>query len=174
MKPKKFINDAADAVDEFIAGLLIQYPNHLRKLANHHVILHSSFENKDAHPNKSRVSLLSGGGSGHEPSHAGFVGENMLSGAILGGIFASPSVNSILAAIRAVTLPSSEGGKGCLLIVKNYTGDRLNFGMACELANAEGRLVKMCVVADDCAIERKKGITGARGVAVGAGSAASV
>eukprot|EP00986_Skeletonema_menzelii_P020917 scaffold32674_cov154-Skeletonema_menzelii.AAC.1 len=167
MKPKKFINIAADAVDEFISGLLIQYPNHLRKLANHQVILHSSFatQNKDAHPNKSRVSLLSGGGSGHEPSHAGFVGENMLSGAILGGIFASPSVNSILAAIRAATLTSSEGGKGCLLIVKNYTGDRLNFGMACEIANAEGRLVKMVVVADDCAIERKKGITGARGVA---------
>ncbi|KAL7426353.1 hypothetical protein ACHAXM_000412 [Skeletonema potamos] len=167
MKPKKFINDAADALDEFISGLLLQYPNHLRKLANHHVILHSSFatSNNEAHPNKKRVSLLSGGGSGHEPSHAGFVGENMLSGAILGGIFASPSVSSILAAIRAATLPSSEGGKGCLLIVKNYTGDRLNFGMACERANAEGRLVKMVVVADDCAIERKKGITGARGVA---------
>mmetsp|Transcript_23415 Transcript_23415/g.35882 ORF Transcript_23415/g.35882 Transcript_23415/m.35882 type:complete len:643 (+) Transcript_23415:38-1966(+) len=167
MKPKKFINSADNAVDEFISGLLLQYPNHLRKLANHHVILHSSFAtpNKDAHPNKARVSLLSGGGSGHEPSHAGFVGENMLSGAILGGIFASPSVSSILAAIRASTLPSSEGGKGCLLIVKNYTGDRLNFGIACELANAEGRLVKMVVVADDCAIERKKGITGARGVA---------
>jgi triose/dihydroxyacetone kinase / FAD-AMP lyase (cyclizing) len=167
MKPKKFINSADNAVDEFISGLLLQYPNHLRKLANHHVILHSSFatSNKDAHPNKARVSLLSGGGSGHEPSHAGFVGENMLSGAILGGIFASPSVSSILAAIRASTLPSSEGGKGCLLIVKNYTGDRLNFGIACEKANAEGRLVKMVVVADDCAIERKKGITGARGVA---------
>ncbi len=167
MKPKKFINSASNSVDEFIDGLLLQYPNHLRKLANQHVILHSSFaaQNKDAHPNKSRVSLLSGGGSGHEPSHAGFIGENMLSGAILGGIFASPSVSSILAAIRASTLPSSEGGKGCLLIVKNYTGDRLNFGMACELANAEGRLVKMVVVADDCAIERKKGITGARGVA---------
>jgi len=167
MKPKKFINSADNAVDEFISGLLLQYPNHLRKVANHHVILHSSFatQNKDAHPNKARVSLLSGGGSGHEPSHAGFVGENMLSGAILGGIFASPSVSSILAAIRASTLPSSDGGKGCLLIVKNYTGDRLNFGIACELANAEGRLVKMVVVADDCAIERKKGITGARGVA---------
>ena len=170
MRPKKFINSADAAVDEYISALLLQYPNHLRKLANHHVILHSSFatnnnNNKDAHPNKTRVSLLSGGGSGHEPSHAGFVGENMLSGAILGGIFASPSVSSILAAIRAATLPSSEGGKGCLLIVKNYTGDRLNFGMACELANAEGRLVKMVVVADDCAIGRKKGITGARGVA---------
>ena len=167
VKPKKFINEAENAVDEFIAGLLLQYPNHLRKLANQHVILHSSFatSDKDSHPNSKRVSLLSGGGSGHEPSHAGFIGENMLSGAILGGIFASPSVNSILAAIRAATLPVSEGGKGCLLIVKNYTGDRLNFGMACEIANAEGRLVKMVVVADDCAIERKKGITGARGVA---------
>lgn len=89
----------------------------------------------------------------------------MLSGAILGGIFASPPVASILAAIRAVTVPTSEGGKGCLLIVKNYTGDRLNFGMACEIANAEGRAVKMCVVADDCAVARTKGITGARGVA---------
>lgn len=160
-KPKKFINDAATAVDEFIAGLLLQYPNHLRKLANHHVLLHSSFANDD-HPNTTRVSLLSGGGSGHEPSHAGYIGENMLSGAILGGIFASPPVSSILAAIRAVTFV---GGKGALLIVKNYTGDRLNFGMACEMANAEGLAVKMVVVADDCAVARTKGITGARGVA---------
>ncbi|KAL3791220.1 hypothetical protein ACHAWO_013342 [Cyclotella atomus] len=164
-KPKKFLNDPSNAVDEFIAGLLLQYPNHLRKLANHHVLLHSSFANATTHPNKERVSLLSGGGSGHEPSHAGFIGQNMLSGAILGGIFASPPVSSILAAIRAVTLPKSEGGQGCLLIVKNYTGDRLNFGMACEMANAEGRMITMCVVADDCAVARTKGITGARGVA---------
>jgi len=164
MKPKKFINDPSNAVKEFIGGILVQYPNHLRKLANHDVILHSSFAD-DAHPNIQRVSLLSGGGSGHEPSHAGFVGTNMLSGAILGGIFASPPVSSILAAIRAVTVPTAKGGKGCLLIVKNYTGDRLNFGMACELANAEGREANMVVVADDCAMERQKGITGARGVA---------
>ncbi|KAL7471516.1 hypothetical protein ACHAXS_011803 [Conticribra weissflogii] len=164
-KPKKFLNDPSQAVDEFIAGQLLQFPNHLRKLSNHHVLLHSSFVTTAAHPNKQTVSLLSGGGSGHEPSHAGYIGSNLLSGAILGGIFASPPVSSILAAIRAVTLPSSQGGKGCLLIVKNYTGDRLNFGMACEMANAEGRAVKMVVVADDCAIERKKGITGARGVA---------
>ena len=89
----------------------------------------------------------------------------MLSGAILGGIFASPPVSSILAAIRAVTLPTSMGGKGCLLIVKNYTGDRLNFGMACEMARSEGYAVSMAIVADDCALERTKGITGARGVA---------
>jgi len=93
----------------------------------------------------------------------------MLTGAILGGIFASPSVASILAAIRAVTPPDTRTGsiqgKGCLLIVKNYTGDRLNFGMACEIANSEGRNVKMVVVADDAALEREKGVTGARGVA---------
>ncbi|KAL7534745.1 hypothetical protein ACHAXR_007064 [Thalassiosira sp. AJA248-18] len=168
MKPKKFLNDPANAVDEFITGTLLQYPNHLRKLANNDVLLHSSFatsRDDGSHPNAQRVSLLSGGGSGHEPSHAGYIGSNMLSGAILGGIFASPPVSSILAAIRAVTLPTSQGGKGCLLIVKNYTGDRLNFGMACEMANAEGYAVKMVVVADDCAMERKKGITGARGVA---------
>eukprot|EP00569_Conticribra_weissflogii_P011720 CAMPEP_0171384128 /NCGR_PEP_ID=MMETSP0879-20121228/37977_1 /TAXON_ID=67004 /ORGANISM="Thalassiosira weissflogii, Strain CCMP1336" /LENGTH=195 /DNA_ID=CAMNT_0011896337 /DNA_START=29 /DNA_END=612 /DNA_ORIENTATION=+ len=167
-KPKKFLNDPSQAVDEFITGQLLQFPNHLRKLSNHHVLLHSSFattSSTSSHPNKHTVSLLSGGGSGHEPSHAGYIGSNLLSGAILGGIFASPPVSSILAAIRAVTLPASQGGRGCLLIVKNYTGDRLNFGMACEMANAEGRSVKMVVVADDCAIERKKGITGARGVA---------
>jgi dihydroxyacetone kinase len=171
MKPKKFINDPSNAVDEYIAGLLLQYPNRLRKLANHRVVLHRSFapsspSHGGRHPNLDRVSLLSGGGSGHEPSHAGYVGINMLSGAILGDIFASPPVSSILAAIRAVTLPKSCGGMGCLLIVKNYTGDRLNFGMACELARHNHDLdVSVCVVADDCAVPRTKGITGARGVA---------
>ena len=167
-KPKKLLNDPADAVDEYIAGLLLQFPNHLRKLAHHQVVLHARFAGGDGaapHPNSQCVSLLSGGGSGHEPAHAGFVGSGMLSGAILGGIFASPSVAAILAAIRAVTAPCSSGGRGCLLIVKNYTGDRLNFGMACERANAEGRRVRMVVVADDCAVARQKGITGARGVA---------
>ena len=168
MKPKKFINNPSDAVDEYIAGLLLQHPNRLRKLANHRVVLHPSFASPSPphHPNVCRVSILSGGGSGHEPSHAGYVGSNMLSGAILGGVFASPPVSSILAAIRAVTLPQSSGGTGCLLIVKNYTGDRLNFGMARELAREKyGLEVEMCLVADDCAVPRTKGITGARGVA---------
>jgi Dihydroxyacetone kinase len=120
-----------------------------------------------------KVNILSGGGSGHEPSHAGWIGEGMLTGAILGGIFASPPVSSILAAIRAVTPDPTDGnqptdgggGGGCLLIVKNYTGDRLNFGMATEIACGEGRNVRMVVVADDTALERQKGVTGARGVA---------
>ena len=155
-KPKKIVNDPKDAVGEFIAGLLLQYPNKLCKLQHHHVIL-------TANPPPNQVQLLSGGGSGHEPSHAGWIGEGMLSGAICGGIFASPSVAAILAAIRASA--ATNPNHGILLIIKNYTGDRLNFGMACERANQEGIPCEMVVVADDCALERTKGITGARGVA---------
>jgi dihydroxyacetone kinase len=153
-QPKKIVNDPADAVDELIRGMLLQYPNSLAKLENHHVLLQQSLPDQ-------KVQILSGGGSGHEPSMAGWIGDGMLSGAILGGIFASPSVASILAAIRAV----GQDGKEVLLIVMNYTGDRLNFGIACERANAEGIPCQMVVVADDCALERTKGITGARGVA---------
>ena len=158
-KPKKILNDPKESVDEFISGLLLQYPNRLQKLQNHHVVLTTT-----PPCGGSAVQLLSGGGSGHEPSHAGWIGNGMLSGAICGGIFASPSVASILAAIRAAAASMTENA-GILLVVKNYTGDRLNFGMACEKANQEGILSRMVVVADDCALERTKGITGARGVA---------
>ena len=96
---------------------------------------------------KSKVALVSGGGAGHEPSHAGFVGRGMLTAAVSGEIFASPSVEAVLTAIRAVT-----GQAGCLLIVKNYTGDRLNFGLAAEKARAEGFDVEMVIVADDIAL----------------------
>ncbi|KAF6150762.1 hypothetical protein GIB67_020845 [Kingdonia uniflora] len=106
------------------------------------------------------VFLDTGGGSGHEPAHAGFVGEGMLTAAICGDIFTSPPVDSILAGIRAVT-----GTKGCLLIVKNYTGDRLNFGLAAEKAKAEGYKVEMVIVGDDCALPPLRGITGRRGLA---------
>lgn len=148
-----FINEADEAVSDFIDGIILTYPN-LQKVGNQNVIIRRNIP-----PNK--VTLLSGGGSGHEPSHAGWIGDGMLDGAVLGGCFASPSVKQILAAIRAVT---PVGAPGCLLIVKNYTGDRLNFGMACEMANGEGRKCRMVVVADDCAIPRHKGSTGARGV----------
>ncbi|QKC85911.1 dihydroxyacetone kinase subunit DhaK [Mesorhizobium sp. NZP2077] len=106
---------------------------------------------------KTKVSVVSGGGAGHEPSHAGFVGKGMLTAAVSGEIFASPSVEAVLAAIRAVTGPA-----GCLLIVKNYTGDRLNFGLAAEKARAEGFRVEMVIVADDIALPD---ITQPRGVA---------
>ncbi|MEP1964374.1 dihydroxyacetone kinase subunit DhaK [Tateyamaria sp.] len=96
---------------------------------------------------KSRVALISGGGSGHEPAHAGFVGAGMLTAAVCGEVFASPSVDAVLAGILAVT-----GSAGCLLIVKNYTGDRLNFGLAAERARAFGLKVAMVVVDDDIAL----------------------
>jgi dihydroxyacetone kinase len=111
-------------------------------------------------PDATKVALLSGGGSGHEPAHAGYVGRGMLSAAVCGAVFASPSVAAVLAAIRAVATPA-----GVLVIVKNYTGDRLNFGLAAERAKAEfGLLVEMCIVGDDCALP-PTGIAGRRGLA---------
>jgi len=107
---------------------------------------------------KTKVSVVSGGGAGHEPSHAGFVGAGMLTAAVSGEIFASPSVEAVLQAIRVTTGPA-----GCLLIVKNYTGDRLNFGLAAEKARAEGFRVEMLIVADDIAlpdIAQPRGIAG--------------
>jgi dihydroxyacetone kinase len=151
--PKQIINDPVDAVAEFVEGLLKQFPNKLVKLQNHNVLFKATC--------KPQVQLLSGGGSGHEPSHGGWIGDGMLTGAILGGMFASPSVAAVLGAVRV----AGADGDPVLLVVKNYTGDRLNFGMACEKANMEGIDCQMVVVADDCALERDKGITGARGVA---------
>jgi ATP-dependent dihydroxyacetone kinase len=107
--------------------------------------------------NNSKVAVISGGGSGHEPAHLGFVGKGILAAAVCGEIFASPSVDAVLAAILTVT-----GEGGCLLVVKNYTGDRLNFGLAAERARALGKRVEMVIVADDIAIE---GLSQPRGVA---------
>lgn len=110
------------------------------------------------------MALISGGGSGHEPAHAGFVGPGLLHAAVCGEIFASPTVDAILAAILAVTGPA-----GCLLIVKNYTGDRLNFGLAAAQARAQyGLKVAMIVVGDDIALGAEKqngGVKKARGIA---------
>ncbi|MEC9343743.1 MAG: dihydroxyacetone kinase subunit DhaK, partial [Pseudomonadota bacterium] len=106
---------------------------------------------------KSKVALVSGGGSGHEPAHVGFVGQGMLTAAVCGDVFASPSVDAVLAAILTVT-----GKAGCLLIVKNYTGDRLNFGLAAERARTFGLNVSMVIVDDDVALPD---LPQARGVA---------
>ena len=106
---------------------------------------------------KSKVALVSGGGSGHEPAHAGYVGKGMLTAAVCGDVFASPSVDAVLAGILAVSGPA-----GCLLIVKNYTGDRLNFGLAAERARVHGINVAMVIVDDDIALPD---LPQARGVA---------
>ncbi|HEA30930.1 MAG TPA: DAK2 domain-containing protein, partial [Leeuwenhoekiella sp.] len=107
---------------------------------------------------KDKVSVISGGGSGHEPTHAGFVGKGMLTAAVCGDIFASPSVDAVLAAIMATT-----GKAGCLLIIKNYTGDRLNFGLAAEQAREMGYQVETVIVGDDISLGKdveRRGLAG--------------
>ena len=139
----QFINAKENLVTEAIDGLLAASGGALSRLDGYphiKVVLRSDWD-------KSKVALVSGGGSGHEPAHAGFVGQGMLTAAVCGEVFASPSVDAVLAGILAVT-----GDAGCLLIVKNYTGDRLNFGLAAERARALGRKVEMVVVDDDIAL----------------------
>ncbi|XP_068305415.1 putative 3,4-dihydroxy-2-butanone kinase [Pyrus communis] len=155
---KKLINDPNDVVTEFIEGLVETYPGlqYLDGFPQVKVVLRADVSGGTY----DKVAIISGGGSGHEPAHAGFVGDGMLTAAICGDVFASPQVDSILAGIRAVTGPS-----GCLLIVKNYTGDRLNFGLAAEQAKSEGYEVETVIVGDDCALPPPRGIAGRRGLA---------
>ena len=151
---KKFINRPEDVVEEMLQGLAVVNPN-LARLSGHKVILRA-----DADAVRDRqIALISGGGSGHEPAHAGYIGSGMLSAGVAGEVFTSPDTDSVLAAIRAVT-----GKPGALLIVKNYTGDRLNFGLAAEMARSEGIPVEMIIVDDDAALGDSVA-TGARGLA---------
>lgn len=138
----KLLNSVDKCVDEALEGLVRSNAN-LVLLRGHRVVLRSDLENI-----RGQVAVLSGGGSGHEPAHAGYIGVGMLSGAVVGGVFASPPPGSVLAAILAVW---KEGASGVLLVVKNYTGDRLNFGIAAEQARSQGVQVDMVIVADDCA-----------------------
>lgn len=150
---RQFINTRESLVTEAIDGLLRTAGGRLYRLDGYPHIKVVARADWDG----SRVALVSGGGSGHEPSHAGFVGRGMLTAAVCGEVFASPSVDAVLAGILAVT-----GKPGCLLIVKNYTGDRLNFGLAAERARAQGLRVEMVVVDDDVALPD---LPQARGVA---------
>ncbi|MCK6959758.1 glycerone kinase [Enterobacter kobei] len=150
-----FFNDRKQLVNDAIEGILLSAPHaNLVKLDIDPAIRIVARGDWD----KSRVAVISGGGSGHEPAHAGFVGKGMLTAAVCGDLFASPSVDAVLNAIVAVT-----GDRGCLLIVKNYTGDRLNFGLAAEKAKRYGLKVEMVIVADDIALpdnKQPRGIAG--------------
>jgi dihydroxyacetone kinase len=149
----QFLNSKENAVTEAIDGVLVASGGALSRLDGYphiRVVVRSDWD-------RSKVAIVSGGGSGHEPAHAGFVGKGMLTTAVCGDVFASPSVDAILAGILAVTGPA-----GCLLIVKNYTGDRLNFGLAAERARAYGLNVSMVIVDDDIALPD---LPQARGVA---------
>ncbi|MBA3911963.1 MAG: dihydroxyacetone kinase, partial [Rhodobacter sp.] len=150
---RQFMNSRDSLVTEAIDGLLRTSGGKLARLDGYphiRVVTRTDWD-------RSKVALVSGGGSGHEPSHAGFVGQGMLTAAVCGDVFASPSVDAVLAGILAVT-----GKPGCLLIVKNYTGDRLNFGLAAERARAFGLKVSMVIVDDDIALPD---LPQARGVA---------
>ena len=153
---KKLVNDPHRVVREMLEGLCDMHPG-LALLQAEDVVVRAGLPPSAERP----VAILSGGGAGHEPAHAGYVGPGLLAGAIVGDVFTSPSVDAVLAGIRAAAGPA-----GAVLVVKNYTGDRLNFGLAAELARAEGIPVEVVVVTDDVALhatvppDRRRGIAG--------------
>jgi len=148
---KKFINAAENVVREALAGVAAAHPELRVDFASQIIV------RADA-PVAGKVGLVSGGGSGHEPLHGGFVGVGMLDAACPGEVFTSPVPDQILAATKAV-----DGGAGVVHIVKNYTGDVLNFQMAAELAADDGLRVETVLVDDDVAVENSTWTAGRRG-----------
>jgi dihydroxyacetone kinase len=167
---KKLVNAPRAVVREMLEGFVALAPGQAL-LEEETVVVRAD---TPADPHQRKVAVISGGGSGHEPAHAGYVGAGMLDAAVAGDVFTSPSADAVLAALRAVSGPA-----GALLVVKNYTGDRLNFGLAAELARAEGIPVETVVVADDVALRdivepaRRRGIAGTVLVHKVAGAAAA-
>lgn len=152
---KKLINLPEAVVRESLEGIVAMRPE-LRLLGDSNTVVRAPLEDQG----KPQVAVLSGGGAGHEPAHAGYVGSGMLAGAVSGEVFTSPSVDDVLDAVRAV-----DRGAGVVLVVKNYTGDVLNFGLAAEIARVEGIETAMVTVADDVAIATTDAGPGARGLA---------
>ena len=150
---KKIINNVDNIVDEMLAGMVAAHPEYIRKVDNATVVVRKNSP-------VDKVALISGGGSGHEPSHGGFVGKGMLDAAVAGAVFTSPTPDQVYEGIKAVA-----GEKGALLIVKNYTGDVMNFEMAKEMAEMEGIKVDHVVIADDVAVENSTWTIGRRGIA---------
>lgn len=150
---KKIINLADNIVDEMLKGMVAAHPEYVQRAEGLNVLTRAG-------KLQQKVALVSGGGSGHEPSHGGFVGKGMLDGAVAGEVFTSPTPDQVLGAIKAV-----DSGQGVLLIIKNYTGDVMNFEMAAEMAEMEGIHVDKVIVNDDVAVENSTYTTGRRGVA---------
>jgi len=150
---KKLINDSDDVVDEMLEGMVAAYPDRLRRLPDTQVVV------RDDAPLDGKVGVVSGGGSGHEPTHAGYIGDGMLDGAAAGDVFSSPTADEFEALIGAC-----DGGEGVLAVVKNYEGDVMNFETAIELAEMEGTEVATVVVDDDVAVEDSLYTSGRRGV----------
>ncbi len=151
---KKLINEPARVVEDMLRGMELAHGGMLRLLPENGVVLRA-----DA-PVQGKVALVSGGGSGHEPTHGGYVGPGMLDAACAGSVFTSPTPDQMLEATKAV-----DGGAGVFYVVKNYTGDVLNFEMAGELAEAEGIQTDYVVTNDDVAVEDSTFTSGRRGIA---------
>ncbi|MQS51769.1 dihydroxyacetone kinase subunit DhaK [Companilactobacillus mishanensis] len=153
---KKIINDVENIVPEMVSGLVRTNSDLVKEIPGTTAVVRNdaSFASAD------QVGIVSGGGSGHEPLHAGFVGDGMLSAAVAGQVFTSPTPDQIYEAIKAV-----DKGKGVLLIVKNYSGDVMNFDMAKEMAEAEDIKIGTVVVDDDISVENSEFTQGKRGVA---------
>ena len=150
---KKLINNPEDVVKEELKGIELAHPDLVKVYYDPDFIVRA-----DA-PVQGKVALVSGGGSGHEPMHGGFVGKGMLDAACPGAVFTSPTPDQMLEATKAV-----DGGAGVLHIVKNYTGDVMNFEMAADLARDEGIEVESVIVNDDVAVEDSTWTAGRRGV----------
>ena len=150
---KKFINGVNDVESEMMQGLAKAFPQHVRKLDCGNIVVR-------AEKRTDKVALVSGGGSGHEPSFGGYVGRGMLDAVVSGAVYTSPSADQIYEAIKAVATEM-----GVLLVIMNYTGDIMNFEMAKELALADGIRVEQTVVNDDVAVDNSLYTVGRRGVA---------
>ncbi|MEG0296953.1 MAG: dihydroxyacetone kinase subunit DhaK [Clostridium sp.] len=150
---KKIINNPSNVLEDMLKGLVYAHPEHLEKIEEANVLVRREKSNN-------KVALVSGGGSGHEPAHAGYVGYGMLDGAVCGEVFTSPTPDQVYEGIKAV-----DNGNGTLLVVKNYTGDIMNFDMAKEMAEMEGIEVETVVVNDDVAVEDSLYTAGRRGIA---------
>lgn len=150
---KKFINSVKKVEDEMVSGLVKAYPGYLKKLDCGNVVVRSNKK-------EGKVALISGGGSGHEPAHGGYVGYGMLDCAVAGAVFTSPTPDQIYEGIKAIATD-----EGVLMVIKNYTGDVMNFEMAGEMAADEGINVEQVIVNDDVAVEDSLYTVGRRGVA---------
>ena len=162
----KFINNPANVVDEMLEGYLGTYPDIVRRLGDARVVIRAS-------PRPSGTAVISGGGSGHEPALLGYVGHGLLDAVVVGDPVASPPADAVLAAIRA-----TDTGQGVLIVIGNYAGDEINFGMAVEWARDEGHEVAMVLVTDDAAAgtadpRPRRGLAGGVLVWKAAGAAAA-
>lgn len=150
---KKIINAVDQVENQMVEGMVKAYPQYLRKLGCGNVVVR-------ADKKEGKVALISGGGSGHEPAHGGYVGEGMLDAAVAGAVFTSPTPDQIYEGIKAIATD-----KGVLMIIKNYTGDVMNFEMAREMAEMEGIKVAQVITNDDVAVDGSLYTVGRRGVA---------